>query len=570
MNPLLESTLSLLVPTVILIHLFWAPFTKVEESFNIQAIHDILTYGIPTKDVTLKLTENYDHVTFSGSVPRTFIGALVLAGLSKPWLGWLKTAFQAQLLARGVLGLLNVAALTYLRQAATKVYGKTAGIWFVLLQASQFHVMYYASRTLPNMYALCLSTVALASYLLVVGDLSGDARDGIHKHQRLCLYLLTLAGVIFRSELAILVGTVTLTLLLLHRSPLPQATILPGIAGLAIGLLLSVPVDSFFWRTYPKPLWPELEAFWYNTVQGKSSEWGTSPWHYYFLNAIPKLLLNPLAYMLLIPVAVVNPATRKPSAHLLLPLLAFVALYSLLPHKEWRFIIYVVPGLTAAAAAGAAWIWNRRAKNFTYRLLSLVLVGSVLASFAASFALLAISSTNYPGGEAMIRLQSIMANDTGVVRIHADNLACQTGLTRFLEHVPIETAAEDAGVLRPTSKLLVDKTDDADKLLNPAFWVAFDYALAERPEKAIGKWEVLDTVYGFGGVELVRPGRPDRDQRAEEGMVQAEDGRMGEKGLRGFWRIWHQLEMKISPITRGWWIRVKMEPKIHILKRLEM
>jgi len=92
-----------LIPTVILIHLFWAPFTKVEESFNIQAIHDILTYGIPTKDVNLRLAEEYDHVTFTGSVPRTFVGALVLAGLSKPWLGWLRTALQAQLSGKNSL-----------------------------------------------------------------------------------------------------------------------------------------------------------------------------------------------------------------------------------------------------------------------------------------------------------------------------------------------------------------------------------------------------------------------------------------------------------------------------------
>lgn len=98
----IESALSLLIPTVVLIHVLWAPFTKVEESFNIQAIHDILTYGIPTKHVHEKLAEEYDHVTFSGSVPRTFVGALVLAGLSKPWLRWLRTALQAQLLGKAL------------------------------------------------------------------------------------------------------------------------------------------------------------------------------------------------------------------------------------------------------------------------------------------------------------------------------------------------------------------------------------------------------------------------------------------------------------------------------------
>lgn len=69
---------------MIILHLVVAPYTKVEESFNLQATHDILRYGIPTSDVAASLREEYDHFTFPGSVPRTFVGPVVLAGLSKP------------------------------------------------------------------------------------------------------------------------------------------------------------------------------------------------------------------------------------------------------------------------------------------------------------------------------------------------------------------------------------------------------------------------------------------------------------------------------------------------------
>ena len=93
-----DSVLSLLLPGVILLHLFVSPYTKVEESFNIQATHDILTYGIPSSNTSSYLNEYYDHVSFPGSVPRTFTGAVVLAGVSRPWIGWLSSPEQKQLL----------------------------------------------------------------------------------------------------------------------------------------------------------------------------------------------------------------------------------------------------------------------------------------------------------------------------------------------------------------------------------------------------------------------------------------------------------------------------------------
>lgn len=80
----------LLIPAFILIHLYVAPYTKVEESFNIQAIHDILVHGLPlTGNEADFFAQNYDHVSFPGSVPRTFAGALGLAGLVKPLCGLL-------------------------------------------------------------------------------------------------------------------------------------------------------------------------------------------------------------------------------------------------------------------------------------------------------------------------------------------------------------------------------------------------------------------------------------------------------------------------------------------------
>lgn len=80
-----DILLAALIPLNILFHLALAPYTKVEESFNIQATHDILTYGLPVgRGFAQKLRDQYDHLTFTGSVPRTFVGPLVLAIVSWP------------------------------------------------------------------------------------------------------------------------------------------------------------------------------------------------------------------------------------------------------------------------------------------------------------------------------------------------------------------------------------------------------------------------------------------------------------------------------------------------------
>ena len=92
---------------VCLFSLVACPYTKVEESFNMQATHDILVHGtdIDAVSATPERTaprfatseshtrgfvllppwcQQYDHHEFPGVVPRTFIGALVLSAIASP------------------------------------------------------------------------------------------------------------------------------------------------------------------------------------------------------------------------------------------------------------------------------------------------------------------------------------------------------------------------------------------------------------------------------------------------------------------------------------------------------
>ena len=345
-----------------LLHLFLAPYTKVEESFNLQATHDVYEYGFPIKNASARLRENYDHFTFPGAVPRTFVGASILGLLSAPILKAANSGMDKQLigrrtisitsfcllmriLVRGVLGLFNSAAIIYFSRRAAKTYCRTAARWYLLLQVSQFHVVYYVSRMLPNMIAFPLTTYGMARLLFEERSAKStrDIRAGVTA--------LVFAGVIFRGEVAILLAIQCLQLLVMRKVSIPDLFV-TGVASAAAALAICVPLDTYLWETWPNPMWAELSGVIFNVFDGKSSEWGTSPWWYYFGNSLPKLLINPLAPFALLPLGALV-RWKRTCFQILVPSLAYVAAYSAIEHKEWRFIIYVIPSLTFVTALGA-------------------------------------------------------------------------------------------------------------------------------------------------------------------------------------------------------------------------
>ncbi|KAJ5349822.1 CAZyme family GT22 [Penicillium brevicompactum] len=553
------AALALLFPALILLHLFVAPYTKVEESFHVQAAHDLIAHGLPKgwNDLTLNRT-NYDHFAFPGAVPRSALGAVALALLSKPVI-WFNAGINQQLLVRGILGLFNASSLAIYANGLRRSFGQPVAIWYIILQASQFHVIYYASRLLSNMFAFGMTNIAFT--LLLSGPKSSP------NQRSLALVLLTIAGIVFRSELALLVGTQTLFLLATRQVTIPRA-IFAGLVGLVSGLALTVCIDGAFWQSFP--LWPEFEAFRFNVLAGQSSEWGTEPWSFYFFNALPRLLFNPLSYLLAIPVALRQPATRKSAAALLIPAVAFVALYSFQPHKEWRFIIYVIPSLTSVAALGAGFLWTHRSRSFFARWATRALVVSSFGVFLlSSLVLLPASAANYPGGQAIDALhrQHALSKDISAqsdINVYLGNLACQTGVTRFLQ--------QDS-----SSGWVYDKTEDEGMKSTGGFWDRFDYVVLEASldEKSLdtdegrlrlalptSAWESVYVVNGFTGISVLRPGVP-ATGIAERHIL----GSIG--GTRAI-ELFEVIRKHARALLRGWWIEPRMEPRVQILKRVRV
>merc|ERR1711916_80571 len=121
----------------------------------------------------------------------------------------------------------------------------------------------------------------------------------------------------------------------------------------------------------------------------------------------------------------------------MLPVPIFLALYSLLPHKELRFVFYVTPWLNMDAAAAVARAQRRIAKSWPQ---NFIFVAAVLGLVINSFSLLfygAASMHNYPGGNAFLEMhrrfatQPAHCDERAPVLIRIDNLAAQSGVTRF-------------------------------------------------------------------------------------------------------------------------------------------
>ena len=93
---------SLAIPAAVLAHLLASPYTKVEESFNIQAVHDIAAYGPAGLLGNGGDGPRYDHVDFPGAVPRTCVGALAVAALAKPFLMVVGSPLAAQVVGERV------------------------------------------------------------------------------------------------------------------------------------------------------------------------------------------------------------------------------------------------------------------------------------------------------------------------------------------------------------------------------------------------------------------------------------------------------------------------------------
>jgi alpha-1,6-mannosyltransferase len=470
---------------------------------------------------------------------------------------------RALVLVRLVLAAAVWHGVRGVRRALDRSFGPATGTCFTAVSVLQFHLPFYAGRPLPNTFALVLVLHAWRWVIRGVqrweggaaaaAELSGgiapvpppwhlpksllrsvqssvqssatESEPAIPRVPSLiAVQCLVVAAVLFRCDVVVLLVPVLLMDLALHvKRPgcasgrrLWTWTWNMLVAGAVAGfgsLAITVLVDSYFWRRW---LWPEFDVFFYNAVENKSSDWGTEPWYWYFTSALPRSCLAAYPVALAAPLvlafqgrsgrgadgataAAAAPPRFETAVCVLFPALAFVALYSLLPHKELRFIFYAVPAFNVVAAIwmGALWeTWKRPGRErsiswsrTTARNVFCVLALAVLAGLGAIFLFSGASYSNYPGGEALRKLHRL---DVQVGRVHIGVRAAMTGVSRFGYQYG------GGGQGWSYSK---DET-----FTSPSQYESFSHLLTDNPSFHEERFEVVEEVTAFagGGMSVLR------------------------------------------------------------------
>ncbi|KAH1241625.1 Dol-P-Man:Man(7)GlcNAc(2)-PP-Dol alpha-1,6-mannosyltransferase [Glycine max] len=465
-----------LLGSIAAFYVLTVPYTKVEESFNVQAMHDILYHRLNL--------DNYDHLEFPGVVPRTFLVkffvfcALLVSLIAAPFVLTANLLhlpkFYALLIVWMALGCIILYTLRFFRHQIRNKFGHQVEAFFVILTATQFHFLFYCTRPLPNILALGLVNLAYGYWF----------RGRFYAALNSLIFTTT----VFRCDMLLLLCPIGLQLLLVRWKTKKVSVwgALKHCTGMALFCIgLTILVDSIMWK---RLLWPEFEVFWFNSVLNKSSEWGvnfsksdlaglivnsyvlssiasldvvklysapshnseflwvvilfyffwkswdysdlcfeTHAFHWYFTSALPRSLLAAF------PLSLFGLFVDRRVRSFTFPVLAFILLYSKLPHKELRFIISSVPIFNLSASIASNRIYNNK-KKMVWNLLFLILLGLLLMSLAGTVTSFMASYWNYPSGHALKKLHGIgFHNDTDERWVHIDTFSAMNGISRFCE-----------------------------------------------------------------------------------------------------------------------------------------
>ncbi|XP_035774460.1 GPI mannosyltransferase 3-like [Anopheles albimanus] len=339
-------------------------------ALRIASVFLVTTFFVPDEywqslEVAHRLAFGYGHLTWEWAAGiRSYLYPALIAGLYK---------------VLAIFSLDTVELLTILPRILQALFSAYADYrfyvwsnkskWSVFLLASSWCWFYVGSRTLANTLETSLTMIALSVFPWTSESTS---------------FLWPVALSFFVRPTSV-IPWVPLCLHHIKKSSHPTWELLLK-RYLLIGVLtgaLSIAVDSYFHGSFIVTPYQFLQ---YNVLKGVGSFYGEHPWYWYLSAGLPMLLgITILPFLVASFETVRHRQVYKERFLLLSSVLFTIAVYSVLAHKEFRFLLPVLPICLYITADYLA-RWSRKASSISIWFLALLIVtvNGLLAGYVGS------------------------------------------------------------------------------------------------------------------------------------------------------------------------------------------
>lgn len=237
--------------------------------------------------------------------------------------------------------------------------------WSLFLILTSWFWFYTSGRTLLQTVETALVAIALSKFPFK------DGRLGYYEKENNSWLWLAFISVFLRPTSAPLwsvLAAYNLYTTNQGRLRLLARTYIP--IGLAVAGPL-IALDSYCHGSLVVTPW---EFFRFNVLHDIASFYGQHPWHWYLAQGLPAVLgINLIPVLLAIYSIIRRPRENKTGLLLLTAVALHVALYSFIAHKEFRFVLPLLP-ILLYLAQGVIVPWSRKAKKWQLYLVALAIL----------------------------------------------------------------------------------------------------------------------------------------------------------------------------------------------------
>ncbi|XP_062561074.1 GPI mannosyltransferase 3 [Armigeres subalbatus] len=340
-------------------------------ALRVASVFIVRTWYVPDEywqslEVAHRLAFGYGHLTWEWTYGiRSYVYPSMIAGLYK--LLELVKFDCVELLV--LLPRLLQALLSAYSDYRFYVWSKKSK-WSIFMIATSWFWFYTASRTLSNTLEASLMVIALSFFPWTGSECT--------------VFLWPVAISVFvRPTSAI--AWVPLCLYHMKKSSHPVWELLLKrylVIGFVVGTF-AVAVDSFI---HGSLLLSPYEFLRFNVLKGIGSFYGEHPWYWYVNVGLPTVLgISTLPFLLAAVETLRHRQVYKERAILLTSVLFTLVVYSMLPHKEFRFLLQILP-ICLYVSADFLSRWSRKASGKLVWFAALVLlVGNAIPAGYLSF-----------------------------------------------------------------------------------------------------------------------------------------------------------------------------------------